>query len=180
MDRFVARKKIIEELKAIGLFVKTENITHNVGVSERTGAVIEPKFSHQWFLKMDDLVKPAIKSVLKSEEINFYPKKFDNTFRNWMENIRDWNISRQLYWGHQIPVYYYGENNEKYVVAESIDKAVELVKKRTGNNKVNSISYNIKNTHNIAKFILICMLMSDKDLNPHSQKYFFAVWFFIL
>ena len=69
MDRFVARKKIIEELKAIGLFVKTENITHNVGVSERTGAVIEPKFSHQWFLKMDDLVKPAIKSVLKSEEI---------------------------------------------------------------------------------------------------------------
>ena len=139
MDRFVARKKIIEELKAIGLFVKTENITHNVGVSERTGAVIEPKFSHQWFLKMDDLVKPAIKSVLKSEEINFFPKKFDNTFRNWMENIRDWNISRQLYWGHQIPVYYYGENNEKYVVAESIDKAVELVKKRTGNNNISEV-----------------------------------------
>lgn len=136
MDRFDAREKIIDELDSLGLFVKKENITHNVGVSERTGSVIEPKFSHQWFLKMEDLVKPAIKSVLKSEDIKFFPKKFDNTFRNWMENIRDWNISRQLYWGHQIPVFYYGDENKDYVVAENIDLALEQVRKKTNNNNI--------------------------------------------
>mgnify|MGYP001319716141 CR=1 FL=1 len=136
MDRFDAREKIIDELDSWGLFVKKENITHNVGVSERTGSVIEPKFSHQWFLKMEDLVKPAIKSVLKSEDIKFFPKKFDNTFRNWMENIRDWNISRQLYWGHQIPVFYYGDENKDYVVAENIDLALEQVRKKTKNNNI--------------------------------------------
>ena len=136
MDRFDAREKIIDELDSLGLFVKKENITHNVGVSERTGSVIEPKFSYQWFLKMEDLVKPAIKSVLKSEDIKFFPKKFDNTFRNWMENIRDWNISRQLYWGHQIPVFYYGDENKDYVVAENIDLALEQVRKKTKNNNV--------------------------------------------
>ena len=134
VDRFIARKKIIEELKDLSLFVKSEDIVHNVGVSERTGAVIEPKFSHQWFLKMEDLVKPAIKSVLKSDEINFFPKKFNNTFKNWMLNIRDWNISRQLYWGHQIPVYYYGKSDDQYVVAKNADEALELVKKKTKNN----------------------------------------------
>ena len=136
MDRFDAREKIIDELDSLGLFVKKENITHNVGVSERTGSVIEPKFSHQWFLKMEDLVKPAIKSVLKSQDIKFFPKKFDNTFRNWMENIRDWNISRQLYWGHQIPVFYYGDENKDYVVAENIDLALEQVRKKTKNNNI--------------------------------------------
>ena len=136
MDRFDAREKIIDELDSLGLFVKKENITHNVGVSERTGSVIEPKFSHQWFLKMEDLVKPAIKSVLKSEDIKFFPKKFDNTFRNWMENIRDWNISRQLYWGHQIPVFYYGDENKDYVVAENIDLALEQVREKTKNNNI--------------------------------------------
>ncbi len=136
MDRFDAREKIIDELDSLGLFVKKENIIHNVGVSERTGSVIEPKFSHQWFLKMEDLVKPAIKSVLKSKDIKFFPKKFDNTFRNWMENIRDWNISRQLYWGHQIPVFYYGDENKDYVVAENIDLALEQVRKKTKNNNI--------------------------------------------
>ena len=136
MDRFDAREKIIDELDSLGLFVKKENITHNVGVSERTGSVIEPKFSHQWFLKMEDLVKPAIKSVLKSQDIKFFPKKFDNTFRNWMENIRDWNISRQLYWGHQIPVFYYGDENKDYVVAENIDLALEQVREKTKNNNI--------------------------------------------
>ncbi len=136
IDRFAARKKIIDELDSIKLFVKHENIIHKVGVSERTGAVIEPKFSNQWFLKMDELVKPAIQSVLNSDEIRFYPKKFDNTFRNWMENIRDWNISRQLYWGHQIPVYYYGTDGKDFVVAEDIKSAVELVKEKTGNTKI--------------------------------------------
>ena len=136
MDRFDARVKIIDELYSLGLFVKKENITHNVGLSERTGSVIEPKFSHQWFLKMEDLVKPAIKSVLKSEDIKFFPKKFDNTFRNWMDNIRDWNISRQLYWGHRIPVFYYGDENNDYVVAENIDLALEQVRKKTKNNNI--------------------------------------------
>ena len=136
IDRFSARKKIIDELDSIKLFVKHENIIHKVGVSERTGAVIEPKFSHQWFLKMDELVKPAIQSVLNSDEIRFYPKKFDNTFRNWMENIRDWNISRQLYWGHQIPVYFHGTDGKDFVVAEDIESAVELVKEKTGNKKI--------------------------------------------
>ena len=136
MDRFDAREKIIDELDSLGLFVKKENITHNVGVSERTGSVIEPKFSHQWFLKMEDLVKPAIESVLKSEDIKFFPKKFDNTFTNWMDNIRDWNISRQLYWGHQIPVFYYGDENKDYVVAENIDLALEQVRKKTKNNNI--------------------------------------------
>ena len=136
MDRFDAREKIIDELDSLGLFIKKENITHNVGVSERTGSVIEPKFSHQWFLKMEDLVKPAIKSVLKSDDIKFFPKKFDNTFRNWMENIRDWNISRQLYWGHQIPVFYYGDENKDYVVAENIDLALEQVRVKTKNNNI--------------------------------------------
>ena len=136
MDRFLARKKIIQEIDSLKLFVKDENITHNVGVSERTGAVIEPKFSHQWFLKMEGLVKPAIQSVLNSDEIKFYPKKFDNTFRNWMENIRDWNISRQLYWGHQIPVYYYGKGEKDFVVADNIDSALVLVREKTGNNKI--------------------------------------------
>ena len=136
MDRFLARKKIIQELDTLKLFVKDENITHNVGVSERTGAVIEPKFSHQWFLKMEGLVKPAIQSVLNSDEIKFYPKKFDNTFRNWMENIHDWNISRQLYWGHQIPVYYYGKGEKDYVVADNVDSALVLVREKTGDNKI--------------------------------------------
>ena len=136
MDRFLARKKIIQELHSLKLFVKDENMTHNVGVSERTGAVIEPKFSHQWFLKMEGLVKPAIQSVLNTDEIKFFPKKFDNTFRNWMENITDWNISRQLYWGHQIPVYYYGKGEKDFVVAENIDSALVLVREKTRNNKI--------------------------------------------
>ena len=127
VDRFKARKDIIKELQNLELFIKSEEIIHNVGLSERTGAVIEPKFSHQWFLKMQELVKPAINSVLESDEIKFFPKKFDNTFKNWMLNIRDWNISRQLYWGHQIPVYYFGDNNEDYVVASDIDEALKII-----------------------------------------------------
>ena len=133
LDRYIARKKIIKELDALGLYVKSKEIIHNVGISERTGAVIEPKFSNQWFLKMEHLVKPAINSVLNSNEIKFFPKKFNNTFRNWMENIRDWNISRQLYWGHQIPVYYYSKDRKDYVVAENINLAHTQIKKNKNN-----------------------------------------------
>ena len=132
-DRFKARKDIILELDKLGILEKQEEITHNVGISERTNEIIEPKFSYQWFLKMNDLVKPAINSVLVDNEIKFYPNKFDKTFRNWMENIRDWNISRQLYWGHQIPVYYYGDEKDDFVVAKDIDQALDLAKEKTEN-----------------------------------------------
>ena len=132
-DRFKARKDIIVELDKLGILEKQEEITHNVGISERTNEIIEPKFSYQWFLKMNDLVKPAINSVLVDNEIKFYPNKFDKTFRNWMENIRDWNISRQLYWGHQIPVYYYGDEKDDFVVAKDIDQALDLAKEKTEN-----------------------------------------------
>ena len=132
-DRFKARKDIIVELDELGILEKQEEITHNVGISERTNEIIEPKFSYQWFLKMNDLVKPAINSVLVDNEIRLYPNKFDKTFRNWMENIRDWNISRQLYWGHQIPVYYYGDEKDDFVVAQDIDQALDLAKEKTEN-----------------------------------------------
>lgn len=132
-DRFVVREEIAEELKNIGALEKVENYTNNVGTSERTKAVIEPRLSDQWFLKMDELVKPAIKAVLESEDIKLYPNRFNNTYRHWMENIRDWNISRQLWWGHQIPAYYYGEGKEDFVVAESKEEALILAQQKTGN-----------------------------------------------
>ncbi|HYD90053.1 MAG TPA: class I tRNA ligase family protein, partial [Flavobacterium sp.] len=98
-DRFVVRDEIAKELEAIGSLAKTEVHINKVGTSERTKAVIEPRRSDQWFLKMEELAKPAIKAVLETEEVKLYPKRFDNTYRHWMENIRDWNISRQLWWG---------------------------------------------------------------------------------
>lgn len=132
-DRFVVRKEIEAELEAKGLLAKTEIHTNNVGTSERTKAVIEPRLSDQWFLKMEDLVKPAIKAVLESDEIKLYPSRFNNTYRHWLENIRDWNISRQLWWGQQIPAYFYGDGKEDFVVAETIEAAVELAKAKTAN-----------------------------------------------
>ncbi len=132
-DRFVARKEIIEKLTKQGLVDKIEQISHNVGISERTNAIIEPKFSDQWFLKMEELVKPAIKSVLKDEEIKLFPKKFENTYKHWLENIRDWNISRQLYWGQQIPAFYYGKGKNDYVVATNIKDALSVAIEKTNN-----------------------------------------------
>ena len=132
-DRFEVRKNIVKELEEKGFLVKSENYLHKVGTSERTKAVIEPKISEQWFLKMDDLVKPAIEAVLNSEEVKLVPHKFVNTYRHWMENIRDWNISRQLYWGHRIPAYYFGPGTGDYVVAESVEEALTLARQKTGN-----------------------------------------------
>jgi valyl-tRNA synthetase len=129
-DRFVARKAVAKLLEESGVLSKTETHTNKVGVSERTKAVIEPRLSDQWFLKMEELVKPAIKAVLgKDAEINLFPKKFENTYRHWMENIRDWNISRQLLWGQQIPAYFYGDGKEDFVVAENVEKALEKAQK---------------------------------------------------
>ncbi|MCF8320574.1 MAG: valine--tRNA ligase [Flavobacterium sp.] len=135
-DRFVVREEIAKELESIGNLLKVENHLNKVGTSERTKAVIEPRLSDQWFLKMEDLVKPAIKAVLIDNEIKLHPKKFDNTYKHWLENIRDWNISRQLWWGQQIPAYYYGNGKEEYVVAESIEEALALAKVKTKNNQL--------------------------------------------
>jgi valyl-tRNA synthetase len=133
-DRFVVREEIAKELAEKGILVKTEIHTNKVGTSERTKAVIEPRLSDQWFLKMEDLVKPAIKAVLgEDSEINLYPKKFENTYRHWMENIRDWNISRQLWWGQQIPAFFYGDGKEDFVVAETRDAALLLAIEKTQN-----------------------------------------------
>ncbi|MBL7471646.1 valine--tRNA ligase [Robertkochia sediminum] len=133
MDRFDVRKAISKELEQKGFLVKTENHVNKVGTSERTKAVIEPRLSEQWFLKMEELVKPAIKAVLEDEDVKLFPKKFENTYRHWMENIRDWNISRQLWWGHQIPAWYYGDGQNDFVVAETVEQALEKAKEATGN-----------------------------------------------
>ncbi|CAL2082135.1 valine--tRNA ligase [Tenacibaculum sp. 190524A02b] len=133
-DRFVVRKEISKELEEKGYLIKIEQHTNKVGTSERTKAVIEPRLSDQWFLKMEELVKPAIEAVLgEDKEVKLFPKKFENTYRHWMENIRDWNISRQLWWGQQIPAYYYGEGKNDFVVAENIDDALKLAKEKTNN-----------------------------------------------
>ncbi|WP_304347083.1 valine--tRNA ligase [Capnocytophaga leadbetteri] len=132
-DRFVVRKEIVAELEAKDLLAKKETYTNKVGTSERTKAVIEPRLSDQWFLKMDTLIQPAIKAVLEDESIKLYPKKFENTYRHWVENVRDWNISRQLWWGQQIPAYYYGEGKNQFVVAETKAEALVLAKEKSGN-----------------------------------------------
>ncbi|WP_040248369.1 valine--tRNA ligase [Psychroserpens mesophilus] len=135
-DRFAVRKAIAKELEDKGLLLKTENHINKVGTSERTKAVIEPRLSDQWFLKMEELAQPAIDAVLTNGEVKLFPKKFENTYRHWMENIRDWNISRQLRWGQQIPAYYYGDGKEDFVVAENIDLALELAKEKTANHQL--------------------------------------------
>ena len=133
-DRFEVRKEIVKELESLGLIEKIEDHNNRVGISERTKAIIEPRLSDQWFLKMEELVKPAIEAVLvENADIKLYPKKFENTYRHWMENIRDWNISRQLLWGQQIPAFYYGDGKEDFVVAENINEAVKLAQDKTGN-----------------------------------------------
>jgi len=135
-DRFVVRKEIVKELDSKGVLIKTEQHVHKVGTSERTKVVIEPRLSDQWFLKMETLAKPAIKAVLEDKTIKLFPNKFENTYRHWMENIRDWNISRQLFWGQQIPAYFYGDGKDDFVVAESIEKALELAKDKSGNTQL--------------------------------------------
>lgn len=130
MDRFDVRKLIVEDLHAAGLMEKEEDYTNRVGYSERTDVAIEPKLSMQWFLKMEDLAKPALDAVL-DETIQLVPKKFANIYRHWMENIKDWCISRQLSWGHRIPAYYLPDGG--VVVAASADEALTKAKTQSGN-----------------------------------------------
>ena len=127
MDRFDVREQIEKDLEAAGLLEKVEAYENKVGYSERTNVPIEPKLSMQWFLKMEHLAQIALEPVM-NDELNFYPPKFKNTYRHWMENIKDWCISRQLWWGHRIPAYYLPEGG--YVVAETAEKALELAKEK--------------------------------------------------
>lgn len=126
-DRFVARKMIIKKLDAAGSLVKVEDYTSNVGTSERTGAVIEPKISLQWFLKMDRLSKPALENVM-NDTIKLIPPKFKNTYSHWMENVRDWCISRQLWWGHRIPAFYMEDGT--CIVAKSKQEALKIAREK--------------------------------------------------
>ena len=134
-NRFEVRKLIAKELAEKDLLLKAEDYVNKVGTSERTGAVIEPKISVQWFLKMEDLAKPAL-DVVMNDEIKFHPEKFKNTYKHWMENIRDWNISRQLWWGQQIPAFYFGEGEDDFVVAETIEEALKLAREKTNNQQL--------------------------------------------
>ena len=127
MDRFDVRKKIEKDLENIGLIEKVEAYTNKVGYSERTNVPIEPKLSMQWFLKIEGLAKPALDAV-ENDTIKFYPSRYKNTYRYWMENIKDWCISRQLWWGHRIPAYYLPEGG--YVVAETPEKALIEAQKK--------------------------------------------------
>ncbi len=136
-DRFAVRKEIVKELEEMNVVSKIETHMHKVGTSERTGAVIEPKFSDQWFMKMKELAQPALDSVL-NKDVKLVPEKFINTYRHWMENVRDWNISRQLLWGQQIPAYYYGGGKEDFVVAETAEDALEKARIKTGNTSLNA------------------------------------------
>ncbi|HLN72173.1 MAG: valine--tRNA ligase [Methylococcaceae bacterium] len=132
-DRFAVRDKIMVDLQAAGNVAKVEDYNNKVGYSERTHVPIEPKLSAQWFLKMEKLVKPALENV-ENDTIQFYPPKFKNTYRHWMENIKDWCISRQLWWGHRIPVYYLSDGS--FVVAETDGKALKLAQEKTGNSQL--------------------------------------------
>ncbi len=129
-DRFDVRDKIVPELEKAGNLAKIEDYTNKVGFSERTDVIIEPKLSAQWFLKMEELVKPALENVM-NDTIAFHPPKFKNTYKHWMGNIKDWCISRQLWWGHQIPVYYLPDGT--YVCAESAEEALAIAKEKSGN-----------------------------------------------
>ena len=133
MDRFAVREQIEKDLAEAGLLEKVEAYTNKVGHSERTNSVIEPKLSMQWFLKMDSLAKPALDAVMQ-DDIKFHPSKFKNVYRHWMTNIKDWCISRQLWWGHRIPAYFLPEGG--YVVAETVEEALRLAQEKTGNKEL--------------------------------------------
>jgi valyl-tRNA synthetase len=130
-DRFKARKLSAKQLEEDGLLAKVENYTNKVGYSERTNAVIEPKLSMQWFLEMKDISRPALDNVM-NDNIQLVPAKFKNTYRHWLENPKDWCISRQLWWGHRIPAYYLPNSND-FVIAGSEEEALKLAQEKTGN-----------------------------------------------
>ncbi len=137
MERFAVRKQIIKDLDEAGYLMGFEEFTTKIGRSERTNTVIEPKLSLQWFINMKEISKTAHKVVI-DDEIELVPGKFKNTYNHWMENVRDWCISRQLWWGHRIPAYFFGEGEDDFVVAESAEEALALAKEKSGNSNLTS------------------------------------------
>jgi valyl-tRNA synthetase len=131
MDRFDVRKQIAKDLDELGNLVKVEDYTNKVGRSERTDAVIEPRLSLQWFMAMEKLAKPALDHVM-DDTIQFHPAKFKNSYKHWMENIRDWCVSRQLWWGHRIPAWYFGEGEKDFVVAKTLEEALVAASDKAG------------------------------------------------
>ncbi|TRX54290.1 valine--tRNA ligase [Fulvivirga sp. M361] len=134
-DRFAIRKQIVKDLKEAGLLVKEEDFTTRIGRSERTNTVIEPKLSLQWFIRMKDISRKAHAAVM-DDEVLLHPAKFKNTYNHWMENVRDWCISRQLWWGQQIPAYYFDKGEDDFVVAETREEALALAKEKSGNDSL--------------------------------------------
>jgi valyl-tRNA synthetase len=130
-DRFDVRKEISRELDEKGYLVKTEDHINKVGFSERTDAVIEPKLSLQWFVSMKELSEPALVNVMNGN-IAFHPEKFKNTYKHWLENVKDWCISRQLWWGHRIPAWYYGQGSDDFVVAKTMEEAIQFATEKAG------------------------------------------------
>lgn len=130
-DRFVVRKEMVKDLRESNHLVKEEEFITRIGRSERTNTIVEPKLSLQWFVKMKEISQKAYHAVDK-DEIKLHPPKFKNTYRHWMENVRDWCISRQLWWGHRIPAYFYGSGENDFVVAETLEEAIQLASKKTG------------------------------------------------
>ena len=134
-DRFKVRKMIVKNLREAGILVAEEEFVTKIGRSERTNSVVEPKLSLQWFIKMRDISKKAHKAVM-DDEIQLYPSKFKNTYNHWMENVRDWCISRQLWWGQRIPAYYFGEGEDNFVVAATIEEAILLAREKSENDSL--------------------------------------------
>ncbi len=135
MDRFEVRKQIAKDLDEAGFMVSVEDYQNKVGYSERTDVVIEPRLSLQWWLSMKELAQPALENVM-NDNIKFHPPKFKNTYRHWMENVKDWCVSRQLWWGHRIPAYYYGEGDDDFVVAKDEEEALELARAKSNDQEL--------------------------------------------
>jgi len=131
--RFVVRAEVVKDLREAGLLEKEEEFVTRIGRSERTNSVVEPRLSLQWFIKMKEISARA-KEAVEKDEIKLYPSKFKNTYRHWMDNVRDWCISRQLWWGHRIPAYFYGNGENDFVVAESREEALTLAQEKSGKN----------------------------------------------
>jgi valyl-tRNA synthetase len=135
MDRFAVRKQIAKDLDEAGFMITIEDYQNKVGYSERTDVVIEPRLSLQWWLSMKELAQPALENVM-NDNIQFHPPKFKNTYRHWMENVKDWCVSRQLWWGHRIPAYYYGEGDDEFVVAKDEEEALELAREKSNDQEL--------------------------------------------
>ncbi len=173
-DRFEVRRLIVPKLEEAGNLDKIEDYTNKVGYSERTDVVIEPKLSTQWFLKMEELAKPALENVL-NDNIKFHPAKYKNLYRHWMENIKDWCISRQLWWGHRIPVYYLKDGS--YVVAETDEEALKLAKEKTGNASLSMTDLkqdeDVLDTWASSWLWPISLFDGSLDMNAEELKYYY-------